>query len=337
MQEHAHREADALSPTRLASTRLAPDRLGLGLAALGRPGYINLGHADDLAGGQDEASLKAQTFSVLDAAYHAGIRTFDVARSYGQAEAFLAEWLENRQLGPDDVQVGSKWGYTYTADWQVQADQHEVKEHSLPNFIRQWPQSRALLGKWLKVYLAHSVTPDSPLLQGAALLERLSRLRGEGVTPGLSLSGPRQGEVLEQALTLHVAGQPVFGAVQATWNLLDPGAGPALKAAHQAGWKVVIKEAVANGRLTSRNNRLPPALLEMCGQHQTTPDALALAAALAQPFADVVLSGASTADQLRSNLAALSLELSADELSHLAGLAEPPHAYWQTRAELAWN
>ena len=75
----------------------------------------------------------------------------------------------------------------------------------------------------------------------------------------------------------------------------------------------------------------------MCGQHQTTPDALALAAALAQPFADVVLSGASTTDQLRSNLAALSLKLSADELSHLAGLAQPPHAYWQTRAGLAWN
>ena len=111
--------------------------LGLGLAALGRPGYINLGHADDLAGGQDEASLRMQSFAVLDAAYHAGITTFDAARSYGQDEAFLAEWLESRQLGPDDVQVGSKWGYTYIADWQVQANQHKVKEHSLPNFIWQ--------------------------------------------------------------------------------------------------------------------------------------------------------------------------------------------------------
>lgn len=332
MPEHPPQEADALSPI-----RLTPIRLGLGLAALGRPGYINLGHGQDLAGGRGEDSLKAQAFSVLDAAHHAGIRSFDAARSYGEAEAFLAEWLGSRQIAPGDVQVGSKWGYTYTANWQVQADQHEVKEHSLANFVRQLYQSRALLGRWLKVYLAHSVTPDSPLLHDAALLDHLCRLRGEGVTPGLSLSGPRQGEVLERALTLSIGGQPVFGAVQATWNLLDPSAGPALMAAHQAGWKVVIKEAVANGRLTTRNSRLPPALLTLCNRRGVTPDALALAAVLAQPFAQMVLSGASTTEQLRSNLTALPLALSAGEQSVLEGLAETPGDYWRTRAGLAWN
>ncbi len=39
-----------------------------------------------------------------------------------------------------------------------------------------------------------------------------------------------------------------------------------------------------------------------------TPDALALAAALARAWADVVLSGATTTDQLMSNLAALGLD-----------------------------
>src|SRR5580700_8770199 len=116
--------------TVLGSSDLAVSRMGLGLAALGRPGYINLGHASDLAGRTPVASLERLTDSVLDAAYERGVRYFDVARSYGRAEAFLAAWLERRGLGPGEVGVGSKWGYTYTANWRVDAPVNEVKDLS---------------------------------------------------------------------------------------------------------------------------------------------------------------------------------------------------------------
>ena len=322
-------------------------RIGLGLAALGRPGYINLGHGQDLPAGHGIQAMRQQAFEVLDAAYAGGVRSFDVARSYGRAEEFLADWLRGRQLPAGSVQVGSKWGYTYTADWRIQAEQHEVKEHSPRNFERQWPQTEALLGGWLKVYLAHSVTPDSPLLRDRPLQDRLMRLRGQGVIPGLSLSGPRQGEVLEQALELRLNGEPVFGAVQATWNLLEPSAGPALLAAYQAGWQVAVKEVVANGRLTDRGMaaggmgglqpRQAQTIQNLCQRYGATPDALALSAALAQPFAQLVLSGASTTAHLNSNLKALQLTLSAADLSELEPLKERPADYWQTRSRLAWN
>ena len=94
-------------------------RLGLGLAALGRPGYINLGHAGDLSAGHDPDAMRANAHAVLDAAYDAGVRYFDAARSYGRAEEFLADWLHRRNLLPDQVFVASKWGYTYTADWRI--------------------------------------------------------------------------------------------------------------------------------------------------------------------------------------------------------------------------
>jgi aryl-alcohol dehydrogenase-like predicted oxidoreductase len=48
------------------------------------------------------------------------------------------------------------------------------------------------------------------------------------------------------------------------------------------------------------------------GIRGTTPDALALAAALAQPWADVVLSGVATIDTLRGNLAALDVTWDAE-------------------------
>jgi len=70
-------------------------RMGLGLAALGRPAYITGGRAGDLPD-RSVAGLRARTFAVLDAAYAAGIRYADAARSYGRAEEFLAGWLAAR-------------------------------------------------------------------------------------------------------------------------------------------------------------------------------------------------------------------------------------------------
>ena len=134
-------------PRTLGNTDLEVTPLGLGLAALGRPGYINLGHAEDLAGHTDVESMERRAHDVLDAAYEGGIRYFDAARSYGRAEAFLASWLERRGFGPDDVTVGSKWGYTYTANWRVDAEVNEVKDLSEATLERQLTESAGAPGK----------------------------------------------------------------------------------------------------------------------------------------------------------------------------------------------
>ena len=128
----------------LGATGLTVSRIGLGLAALGRPGYINLGHADDLGHDYDLAAMEARAHAVLDAAWAGGVRYFDAARSYGAAEQFLASWLASRGIAPEAVVVASKWGYTYTAGWQVEAEKHEVKDHSLPVLRRQSAESRGL-------------------------------------------------------------------------------------------------------------------------------------------------------------------------------------------------
>jgi aryl-alcohol dehydrogenase-like predicted oxidoreductase len=115
----------------LGRTDLRVTRLGIGLAAVGRPGYVNVGHGADLAGATEVDRLEARAHAVLDAAFGAGIGYVDVARSYGRAEAFLASWLASRGITPGALSIGTKWGYTYTAGWRVDADRHEVKDHSL--------------------------------------------------------------------------------------------------------------------------------------------------------------------------------------------------------------
>ena len=278
-------------------------RLGLGLAALGRPGYLNLGHGADLGADRSVEALRARTHEVLDAAYEAGVRDFDAARSYGRAEEFLGGWLRSR--APDDVRISSKWGYVYTADWEVDTDPPEVKHHDVETFRRQFAETREQLGDWLGLYQIHSATPDSGVLENEAVL---SAMTSTGLPIGVSVSGVAQGETIDRAVALGI-----FSAVQATWNLHERAAGPALARAHAAGLKVIVKEGLANGRLADR-------------------DAEALAAALAQPWATVVLSGASTVETLRSNLRAR------DTPAHdFPELVEASAAYWERRSELPWN
>lgn len=328
--------------TEFGSTGLKVTPVGLGLAALGRPGYINLGHAQDLQSNYDVAAMESRAHEVLDAAWAAGIRYFDVARSYGKAEQFLSSWLHKRNLEPNKVTVGSKWGYSYTAEWQVEADKHEIKNHSLPVLEKQINESHSLLTDRLNLYQIHSATLDSGVLDNLEVLGKLARMRRGGLRIGLSLSGSEQAATLWRAMEIHMDGERIFDAVQATWNLLEMSVGPALREASESGMGVIIKEALANGRLTSRNQDpafhsqrtlLETAAIEM----EVTIDSVALAAVLAQPWTDVVLSGATTKDQLRSNVRALDIEWTDELAEHLTALKESPAKYWSTRSRLPWN
>jgi aryl-alcohol dehydrogenase-like predicted oxidoreductase len=302
--------------------------IGLGLAALGRPAYINIGHAEDLGPERGPDDLRARTEAVLDRAYAAGVRYFDAARSYGLAEEFLGGWLRARD--PADVFVASKWGYTYTAGWRIDVDEHEVKDLSVATLRRQLAETREHLGSHLRLYQIHSATIESGVLEDADVLGDLAALRETGVAVGLTSTGAAQAATIDAAI-----GTGAFDAVQATWNLHERSAGDALARAAAAGMRVIVKEAVANGRLTDR--AAPPELAAAARQRKVGADAIALAIALAQPWADVVLSGASTPEMLESNLEALTVSVDAALQDRLAGLAEPAEAYWERRSRLAWT
>jgi aryl-alcohol dehydrogenase-like predicted oxidoreductase len=143
-------------------------------------------------------------------------------------------------------------------------------------------------------------------------------------------------------MEIERGGRRLFDSVQATWNVLEPSCGPVLAAAQRAGVTVMVKEALANGRLTERNTdeEFAPKRQILAGiarDQSTSIDAVALAAALAQPWAGVVLSGAVRKEHLASNLGALAIQLTEDDLDKLAVLGEPPQEYWDRRAGLVWN
>jgi aryl-alcohol dehydrogenase-like predicted oxidoreductase len=320
----------SIDPGKLGRTGLSVSRIGFGLAAVGRPAYITLGRAADLGSDRGVEAMRVRSHALLDAAYASGVRYVDAARSYGRAEEFLSSWLSARGLVPGAVTVGSKWGYSYTGEWRLDTKIQEVKDLSVDHLRRQFAESRGFLGDYLRLYQIHSATLESGVLEDDAVLAELHQIQEMGVAVGLTVTGPRQSETIERALAIGL-----FDTVEATWNVLEQSATQALQRAHSAGIGVIVKEALANGRLTASGDE--KLLLQLATESGQSADTLALAVALRQPFADVVLSGAATLEQLRSNLTAL--EVVPDETldTRLRSLAEPPEQYWSERARLPWT
>ncbi len=319
---------------RLATATTPTCHIGLGLAAVGRPGYINLGRDEDLGENRSVETLRTRTHELLDAAYAQGVRYFDAARSYGRSEEFLADWL-NARPDLDDIVIGSKWGYTYTAGWTTDAEKHEVKDHSVQTYERQRAETTELLGDRLDLYQIHSVTPDSPALNDKELHAKLAEAAAQGTTIGFSTSGPAPADAIRAALAVTVDGEPLFRTVQSTYNALETSAGPALAEAHDAGLTVIVKEGMANGRLA--DPYAPAALKAVAEETSLGCDAVALALVLRQPWAGVVLSGAATTVQLASNLHAAVVDLDDAQLERLTALVEEPGAYWERRGQLPWH
>lgn len=309
-------------------------RLGLGMAALGRPGYINLGHDEDYSKGKSKEQMEARAHEMISFAQELGINYFDTARGYGLGEHFL----ESAYLKIDDV-VGSKWGYKYTADWKTDAQKHEVKDLSVDHFLTQLEESRSILKSKLKIYHIHSATIESGVLDDKILLNKLWMLRDAGVIVGLSVSGARQTDTIEKALSITGEKGRLFESIQATFNLLETSCAQVLKKAKNCGVGVIVKEGVANGRLTNRDKVLSKnaSLKAICDKYQCSLDALALAFVLEQDWVDVVLSGASTMNQLQSNCKALEIKFNDEDERILEQFSESPEDYWNTRSQLKWN
>ena len=147
-----------------------------------------------------------------------------------------------------------------------------------------------------------------------------------------STSGPEQAQVLERITPFEVDGVRLFDAVQVTWNLLEQSTTDALRELHDAGVTVIIKEALANGRLAPGGDR------QIRVEDSTdSSDVLALRVVLEQPFVDVVLSGVTTSSQLLSNLSAPSTQPAGPRLAPIVEYAVDPDRYWSERSNRPWT
>ena len=312
------------------------NKLGLGLAALGRPGYITLGHHQNIGDDKSKDNMRNQCHRVLNFAYEKGIRYFDVARVYGESEEFLSSWIrkQNQFAGF----VGSKWGYEYLAEWNVETDQHERKDHSHPFLKKQWVETRMYLGKSIDLYQIHSVTPESSVLQDKDVLKELHTIKKGGVDIGISTSGPHQKETITELLEVNKR-EKLFTFIQCTINIFEQSCIEILKRASDQGINVIAKEIFANGRLTDLNDNLHQEFFleinKVALKLNITIEDLALIWVYQLPFVKIVLTGASTIDQIERNINSLN-KIKID-LPSLNNFQLSQTDYWNTRKSLSWN
>jgi len=306
-------------------------QIGLGLAALGRPEYINIRENKNID--KSKNAFLNNTFEVLDTAYKNGIRYFDTAPSYGKGELFLKDWQNSRKH--QDSNLATKWGYTYVADWELgYRGAHEIKEHSITKLIEQWEVSKTMLPA-LKIYQIHSATLESGVLDNLKILKKLLEIKKQtGLIIGLTSSGVNQNTILKKGSEINIDGTYLFDLYQVTYNIFEQSTFNTLTELKQKGKKIVVKEGVANGRIY---NNTPLLLKQLAQKYNVGIDAIALRFIFdsLQPY--VILSGAFSKKQLTENLKTLEISLTDKEILALKKLNTQTELYWSNRKALNWD
>ena len=315
------------------------NNIGLGTAAIGRPLYINV-KQNVIAESFSLPKFKENGLQVLENAYNKGVRYFDTSPGYGIAEELMVKWLEKKN--DQSIQVSTKWGYTYVANFDPNAKQHEVKEHSIDKLNMQWEYSKMLL-PYLKVYQIHSATFDSGVLDNLEVLKRLHELKNENnITIGLTATGVNQTEVLEKGLSIQIENEALFQSFQCTFNILDQSVSKYEEALQNLSGPFIIKEALANGRLIPNTNyfgyrNLYDFMMRLAKKYEVGADAIALRYCM-EIFPEAsVLSGADNNIHLTANLKANKLALTNSEIKQLNAFGISSDKYWQERKQLTWN
>jgi aryl-alcohol dehydrogenase-like predicted oxidoreductase len=314
--------------------------IGLGTAAIGRPSYININV--NIKDSQEQIPLevfKQNGLRVLDKAFELGVRYFDTAPGYGMAEELLIGWIQSNGLLVD---VGTKWGYTYVANFDKNATVHEIKDHSVAKLTEQWSTSKAFDNQ-LNFYQVHSAGFDTEVLFDEKVLAELHKIKKQtGIKIGITTSGAEQVKTIEKALEIKIEGEFLFDTYQVTYNMLDQSLATILGKLKTLKKVIIVKEALANGRVFSNENyphykNLYASLEKLAAKYSVGVDAVALRFVIDAINPDIVLSGASTCEQLEQNIKANDFVLTTDEVTSLASFKAFPEAYWAERKKLAWT
>lgn len=298
--------------------------VGLGCNNFGRPGTAT----------EHDAS------AVVDAAIEAGVTLFDTADIYnaGRSEELLGQALADRR---GQVVIATKWGHqSATApgadDWGAKGSRGYIRRAIEASLTR-------LGTDYIDVYQLHTPDPGTPIEQ---TLEALDELVQEGLVRHLGHSNFDAAQMREADAVARERGLTRFVSAQNEYSLLRRQIEEQdLAVARELGLGVLPFFPLASGlltgkyrkdqipegaRLASRRDQLTDLLgeagwdgleryLAVCAEAGITPLEGAVGWLLAQDGVTSVISGATSAEQVRANAAAGAVDLSRDTVTRLAG------------------
>jgi aryl-alcohol dehydrogenase-like predicted oxidoreductase len=284
---------------------------------LGCGNFGGIGSSPELFGGGES---REEAFAIMDAAWDAGIHTFDTADAYGggRSETFIGDWL--RLKGPevrDEIVLATK---TFNP-----LDDGEDHGLAPARVKRQLESSLRRLGvERFDLYLTHDWDPDVPIAETAGALDELVAAGKIGAYGLSNVGGPELREALDAG---------AFGWVQNSYSLLDREAEKeVLPLCGERGLGFTPFSPLAGGWLTGKYRRgeqpppgsrmtmrpepythlQDPAVFDLleglerrAAAEGTTMAALAIAWLLANPLITAVIVGPRRPAQLEPALAAL--------------------------------
>jgi pyridoxine 4-dehydrogenase len=280
----------AFSGTFLLGGDLLVNRLGFGAMQLTGPGIW--GDPKD----PDEC------VRVLRRAVELGVNFIDTADSYGP---FVSELLIKKALHPyqDGLVIATKGGLT-------RAGPNDWRPVGRPEYLRQQTELslRHLGVERIDLYQLHRIDAKVPLEEQ---LGELAALQKEGKIRHIGLSEVTV-EQLERARQLVS-----IVSVQNRYNLADRVAEGLLEAATAKGIGFIPWFPLATGALARPGGPLD----NLAKSHGASPSQLALAWLLKRAPAILPIPGTASVAHLEENVAAATIELSADEMQELEKVA----------------
>ena len=273
--------------------------------------------------GQGESPEEA--FAIMDAAWAAGITSFDTADAYGggRSETWIGEWMRSR-------------GHRPVLTTKTFNPMHEGADSGLSRdrVTRQLHSSLGRLGvEAVDLYLAHDMDPSTPLEETVTAFDELAaagRIRAwggsnvdtawvESVRPAWVQNSYSLLAREDEQGVLQVCARNGIG-----YSPFSPLAGGWLTGKYRRG-----EQPPAGSRMTMRPEPYVhldrdevfdalEALERRAAERDTTPAALAIAWVLAQPSVTAVVIGPRRPDQLQPALDAVALDLTTAERDELA-------------------
>jgi aryl-alcohol dehydrogenase-like predicted oxidoreductase len=297
---------------------------------------VGLG-ANNFGGRLDER----RTADVVHAALDAGVNFIDTADVYGatKSEEFIGRAVRDRR---DEVILATKFGSKVDEDHLGGAKASYVRSAV--------EESLGRLGTdRIDLYILHRPDPETPI---AETLGALGELIASGKVREIGCSNFSVAQ-LREAAAVAADGGPRFVNLQNRYSLLDRAVELGiLEECANTGIGFVPYSPLAGGLLSGKYRRdAPPpegtriasmpaerrasalseqnftvieSLAQFCASHDRSLLELAISWLLAQPAVASVISGATSPEQLRANVAAAQWRLSESELAAISGIIPTP-------------
>jgi len=278
----------------------------------------------------------------------------DTANGYtfGHAEKIIGDYIGKDRALRDRLVIATKFGMNlYTGD-------PNGGGASAKAITRACEQSlRRLQTDYIDLYWMHVPDQGTPIEE---TLRTLEQLVSSGKVRYIGFSDTPSWKVAQAQTIASMRGWTTLAGLQLEYSLLERSVEAELMPmAQELGLGVVVWSPLANGMLSGKYTRanagnvdgsratqfgLPfgerefaiiDALSGIANQHETTVAAVALAWVRARMGVSSTLLGARTVAHLDSNVKALDVHLTADDIAKLDSLSEPPMSFITKMAGLA--